>query len=183
MEDLSKLAKEENTPREYQRLKKLFPLFEWSWDAETNLARAKDGSATYNMKITNERCSWSEVDLATNHAERATKLYLQELYPFLTVSVYVGSKGFTVHAWDVRTGSSLGEGGTLLVAPDFHSKYTALNDLAYKASRIKGFVCTCCHEVKEASEHGFHHFASQYCKECAEKNPEAAKAAARETYE
>lgn len=181
---LQELANKEGTPREFQRLKWRFPLFEWTWKPDCNLAQAQNGSTGYSMKIENDRLlGFRESELIAYHAEAKAKQDLQKLYPFLSIHISIDTGGFIAYAWDARSGYSLDGDGTSLASSGFHTKYASLNDLAYTCTRTKGFVCTCCNTLQEAENKGFTHFASIYCKECAEKNPEAAKAAARETYE
>jgi hypothetical protein len=56
------------------------------------------------------------------------------------------------------------------------------NKLAGEAKKEDWFFCSLCKTPKPKEEYGYYYFASTYCKDCRDKNPEYHKRALAEGY-
>lgn len=111
---------------------------------------------------------------------------LMEAYPSLRFGVMYPwvewHRTNLVSAYVVGSGTHTGWDGQWPLTGPAKAKLKKINTEAEKSLVDTHFYCTCCQKAYPKEEYGFFYFASRYCKQCGDDNPEFRKKAANERY-
>ncbi len=183
MIDLNRLNGLSGSAREFERLKMLYPLFQFEFDGK-HLTVQTSGNSSYHTTIENGRVDHDSMrHLDHDHMQKVMSQSLMELYPDLHISVYASKDGANASVWidrDGRDAEAIGHVDILDVL--LHPTLASWQKEALQAKQEGWFFCSGHTKAEPKAEWGYFHFAGNYCKRYGEENPESRKAAARETY-
>jgi len=182
--DLQKLNKLNGDEREFERLKMLYPLFQFKKDGEHCVAILSD-THFQHFTIENGRVENDiERSLDHEHMEKSMSQALMKLYPDLYISVFAGRDGALASVWVKRDGRDAEAVGSVdVISKDLHQTLQRWQEEAGKAKRRGWFFCTGHKRAEPESDYGYFYFAGSYCKQWGNEHPEHRVKAARETYE
>lgn len=177
--------------KELVRLRKIYPLFELKVSDKLSI----EGGEILEVIISRGHSfhSWltkrgrldheSERMLDLEHCKKYVAEELHKQYPDLHSSPYIGRADLLVSVWADRDGRDAEAIGHIqLFAPNFREQMLQWQEEARIAKKEGWFFCSG-HSRAEKREDGYwFHFAGSYCKQYGDENPEARRAAARETY-
>lgn len=186
MDNLSELAQSEGTPREYQRLKAIYPLFEWTWDAESRACRWRMNSVSSSVALDEygrPKYRDSESSLRHYHCEATIKKQFSEQYPHLYFGISVGKDGVRVDVYVFRNDRDGEPMGHKNICDSFLHDWLGQKESESIKAKQDGFFYCCGHNrVEKRAEGGYFWFAGRYCKEYGDENPKHRSDASRETY-
>jgi len=174
---------EQRVEEEYNRLQMLYPLFDFFRDGE-HVTAVMSNNSSYHFTIKHGRLDHeSSMHLDRDHLRKSMSRQLMSIYQSLYISIYPDRENTKAHVWIKRDGrDSEAIGNIDVLSPYFHKTLERWDLQASQALEDGWFFCSGHQTAEPRSEFGYFHFAGNYCKEWAEAHPEAAKEAARETY-
>lgn len=177
--------------QEVERLKKLYPLFEFSIDEKLNIEGTE--SLTVQTSDNSSYHYWFDKyghlpqemlsTLDHRHMEKSIKYHLENRFPDLHIYIHAHKDGINVHTSVNNNGrEGTGIGNINILSPEFNTIMANWNDDARMSKKDGFFYCSGHQRVEPQSNYGYFYFMGEYCKQYGEENPEHRKMAGRETY-
>jgi hypothetical protein len=183
MINLQKLNGLTGDEREFERLKMLYPLFQFEREGK-HLTVHTSKSSSFHPWLENGRIGHeAEQHLNHDHMVKSMSQSLMSLYPDLYISVYAGKDGAKAHVWMKRNDSDAEAIGSVdIVSPFIRITLKKWQKEAEQAKQKGWFFCSGHVRAEKHGDGDYFYFAGNYCKQWGDEHPESRKEAARETY-